>query len=134
MKLLIALLIITLSILNANITMIGSPTCKIDNISSKEIKYLFTLKTNTLNTQKIVVIDNADKTIYKEFVKKYIKKSLKKMKVYWIRMIFTGIKQPPRKVNFEDLEDFNKDTDSCYLSYIEVGKKPKSWKLIDVTP
>lgn len=133
MKLLISLLIITLSILSANVTMIASPTCKIDAISSQEVKHLFTLKVDTLNTQKVVVIDNADKAVYKDFVKEHIKKSLKKMKVYWIRMIFTGIKQPPRKVALENLENFTKEIDACCLSYTKLGKKPKSWKVINVT-
>ena len=134
MKILILLFIITLEILSANITMIVSPTCEVDTISSQDIKHLFTLKESTLKTQEIIVIDNADKTVYKEFVQKHINKSLKKMKVYWIRMIFTGTKQPPRKVNLENLENLIKDSDTCHLSYIKLGKKPESWKVINVTP
>ena len=134
MKTLILLLIITLSTLNANITMIASPTCKADTISSTEIKHLFTLKERTFNTQDVIVIDNADKTVYKEFVTEHINKSLKKMKVYWIRMIFTGTKQPPKKVNLENLDNFIKETDTCCLSYVKLGNKPKSWKQINVTP
>ena len=119
--------------LNANVTMIGSPTCKVDTISSQEIQHLFTLKVDRLNTQKVIVMDNADKTVYKDFVKEYLKKSLKKMKVYWVRMIFTGIKQPPRKIDFEDIGNYTRDIDACYLSYTELGKKPELWKIIDVT-
>jgi hypothetical protein len=134
MKFLILLALITLKILSANLNIIGSPTCKMDTINAKDVKYLFTLKEDTFNTQKIIVLDNADKAVYKKFVNDFLDKSLKKMKVYWVRMIFTGTKQPPRKVSFRNFKDLQNDTNTCHLSYTKHNKKPKSWKVINVIP
>jgi hypothetical protein len=46
-------------------------------------------------------------------------------------MIFTGNKLPPKKVSLKELNSTEYEN-SCYLSYVKMGEKPKNWKTITV--
>ena len=88
-------------------------------------------KKKTINAEPIVVLDSSEKKIYKKFAKEYIHKSLRKMKTYWVRMLFTGKKIPPKKFSLQELSTLDSQN-SCYISYMEEEKIPTNWKEISI--
>lgn len=131
MKKFILLNIFFLSILFADIKIIASHSCKVESLSEQDAKSLFMLKKKSINDESITVVESSDKEIYKYFIKKYLKKSSRKIKVYWTRMLFTGKKIPPKKISKEEL--YGLDTNnSCYISYLEEFDKPTNWKILEI--
>lgn len=124
-------IMLSISFLSADIKIIASPMCKVESISMYEVKNLFMLKKRSINDEAIIILGSSDKEIYNIFIKKYLKKSSRKMKVYWTRMLFTGKKIPPKKFSIEELNLIDTNN-SCYFSYIEEVNKPESWKVITI--
>lgn len=133
MKYIIIVSIILLNFLNAEINIVASQACQLENVSKSEVKNLFMLKENTVNGEAIKVIDRSEKRTYKKFVTTYIKKSVRRMKTYWVRMLFTGKKTPPKKFSLIELNTLT-DDGKCYLSYIEEKEKLKikNWKVLKI--
>lgn len=131
MKKLIILIIFCFEFLNADVVVIASPTCKVEVLSIHNVKKLFMIKKRSINNEKIIVLDNPDKEVYEIFLNKYLKKSPRKMKVYWVRMLFTGKKVAPKKFLFEDFSSLTTNN-SCYLTYVEEENKPNDWKFIKI--
>jgi len=121
----------SIGFLNADIKIIASPLCKIENLSIYEIKNIFMLKKRSIAGESITVLDSLEKETYTIFIKKYLNKSSRKMKVYWTRMLFTGKKIPPKKLSLEELKDLDTNN-SCYLSYVKEDAKPKNWSIINI--
>jgi len=131
MKKTIILIMFFISFLNADIDIIASPSCKIDVLSIHEVKNIFMIKKRSIEDESIIVLDSKDKNTYAIFIKEYLNKSTRKMKVYWTRMLFTGKKIPPKKLSIEELN--NLDThNSCYLSYAEEYNIPKGWSIVNI--
>lgn len=131
MKYLIIILILFSMTLKADLVIIASKTCKIKELSMYDVKSLFMIKKKSINNEKIIVLDSENLKLYETFVDKYLKKSQRQMKVYWVRMLFTGKKVAPKRFlieNFSSLET-NKN---CYLTYIEEENLPKEWQIIKI--
>jgi len=131
MKKFIILIITFITFLDADIKIIASPLCKVETLSEHEIKNIFMLKKRSIEEESINVLDSLDKETYAVFIKKYLNKSSRKMKVYWTRMLFTGKKIPPKKLSIEEIGLLDTNN-SCYLSYVEEDKKPKNWSIINI--
>jgi len=131
MKKFIILIIVFISLLDADIKIISSPLCKMESLSRHEIKNIFMLKKRSIEGQSITILDSLDTVTYTIFIKKYLNKSSRKMKVYWTRMLFTGKKIPPKKLSLEELKLLDTNS-SCYLSYLEEDNKPKNWSIINI--
>lgn len=131
MKYSIILTVVILSYLSADIEIVASPTCEVETLSKSEVKKLFMLKASVINNEMVTVLDNSDKTIYKDFVKEYLNKSKTKINIYWKSMIFTGRKLSPQKVSTEELDSMDYNS-TCHLSYVEEEQKPKDWKIIKI--
>jgi len=129
MKYFIILIIFLISFLDADIKIIASPKCKVEALSIHDVKNIFMIKKKVIDEENIIVIDNSNKETYKKFIKIYLKKSLRKIKVYWTRMLFTGKKIPPKKLSFDELNALDLNT-SCYISYVELEKKPLDWNIL----
>jgi len=130
MKYLIVLTIIFFSFAHAEVRLVGSKGCVVESLSSEDIKKIFLLKKKSIENQRVTPIDRSNRELYYQFITTYLNKSVRKMKTYWVRMLFTGKKIPPKKLSLRGLEDL-KDETSCYLSYINKGEaKPKGWKNI----
>jgi len=124
------LLLLLLSITNADVTLIKSKSCNFNKIDLNIISKLFMLKKTYFQDEKVIIIDSDNREVYTNFVKKYLGKTPRKMKVYWTIMLFTGRKIPPKKLSKESLIDFN-DKGICHISYINIDDKIKNWdKLI----
>ena len=131
MKYFIILIILCMRPLNAEIEIIASQTCQIEELSSYEIKNLFMIKKSLISNQAVIILDRSEKDIYKFFLKQYLKKSTRKMKVYWVRMLFTGKKIAPKKISMNKLITLDTNN-SCYITYSKAQKKPKDWKSIKI--
>jgi len=131
MKKFIILIITFITFLDADIKIIASPICKVESLSQNEIKNIFMLKKRSIEEESINVLDSLDKETYAIFIKKYLNKSSRKMKVYWTRMLFTGKKIPPKKLSIDELNSLDTNR-SCYLTYVEEDKKLKNWSIINI--
>ena len=120
------------TVLYADIFVISSQECKIERLTKKDIRELFLLKKDSMQGKKIKILNIKKTDIHREFLDKFLGKSLVQMRVYWARLLFTGMKKPPKFVSVDQLKDFI-DTDTCYLSYIdEKDSLPSGWKVIQV--
>ena len=131
MKKIVILSIFFISFLSADIKIMASPICKIETLSMYDIKNLFMVKKKVINDESIIIIDSDNRETYNSFIKKYLKKSSRKMKVYWTRMLFTGKKTPPPKLSIEELYQLDING-SCYLSYVEEETQLKRWNSIEI--
>jgi hypothetical protein len=131
MKYLIILIILFVNLAHADVKIIASKSCKVDLLSKKDVKDLFMIKKKSISGESVIVIDSTEKDIYKVFVKEYMNKSLKNIKTYWVRMLFTGRKIPPKKLSLQDITSLDSKK-SCYITYAKVDKTPKGWKEITV--
>ena len=120
-----------ISSIHADIKIIASPLCEIETLSMYEIKNIFMVKKRSINDVSVIILDSLEKETYNVFIKKYLNKSSRKMKVYWTRMLFTGKKTPPKKLSIEEINLLDTNS-SCYLSYIEEKNKPKNWSIIPI--
>ncbi|CAA6815335.1 MAG: Unknown protein [uncultured Sulfurovum sp.] len=124
------MIILTLS--NAEVKIVASQTCKVETLSKSDIGKLFMLKKKSIEQESIIVLDSSDKEIYHRFIKEYLNKSIRKIKTYWVRMLFTGKKIAPKKLSLEELHTLD-DIGICHLSYIgKEEKKPQNWKIIQI--
>ena len=131
MKKFVILSMFFISFLYADIKIIASSLCKVETLSIYDAKNLFMVKKRSIDNEPIIIIDNSNNEIYNIFIKKYLKKSSRKMKVYWTRMLFTGKKMPPKKLSQEELLSLDTNK-SCYLSYMEEDNKPINWNIIKI--
>lgn len=132
MKKIIISTIILLTLSHGNVQIIASKNCELGLLSNKEVKKLFLLKKTLIEDQKVVVLDSMEATVYAQFIEQYLKKSSRKMRAYWVRMLFTGKLMPPPKVSLEELQSLGSD-EQCHLSYIRLSvETPKNWKMLEV--
>jgi len=131
MKILIILIIFLISLLNADVKIIASPLCKVEALSRHEIKNIFMVKKRSIANKPVIILDSLNREVYTIFIKKFLNKSSRKMKVYWTRMLFTGKKIPPKKISIKELNILDTNS-SCYLSYVEEKNKPNKWSFINI--
>lgn len=118
MKNLILLLVTVFHMAHADIKIVATPTCEIEDVSKSDIKKLFLLKQKSIDKKPIMVVDRRENVIYKQFIKQHLNKSLRQVKTYWVRMLFTGREIAPQKLSLEELNALDYQ-ESCYFSYIE---------------
>ena len=131
MKKFIILNLFLVSFIYADIKVIASPICKVETLLKSDVKNLFMVKKRYIDDESIIILDTLNKETYNFFIKKYLKKSSRKMKVYWTRMLFTGKKIPPKKFSIKELTLLDTSS-SCYLSYVKEENKPKNWSIIKI--
>lgn len=131
MKNFIIFIILFIEVLHADVSLVASPMCKVSELTQHEVKKLFMLKKTSFNNEDITVLDNSNKEVYEKFLSIYLKKTPRKMKVYWVRMLFTGKMIAPKKFSSEELKDLE-TKNSCYLSYVELENKPEDWSRVVV--
>jgi len=131
MKKSIILIMFFISFLNSDIKIIASPLCEIETLSIHEIKNIFMVKKSSIDDEPVIILDSLNRETYTVFIKKFLNKSSRKMKVYWTRMLFTGKKIPPKKLSIKELSILDTNS-SCYISYVEEKEKPKKWSIINI--
>jgi hypothetical protein len=99
------LLFITLlsTFLFADISVFISHNNKLTKVSNKDLANLYLKKSTTINGIKVVPIDSKNKRLFNEFYKKIVKKTPKQLHAYWVKQIYTGHTQPPKKLSKSEL-------------------------------
>ena len=77
---------------------------KLTKVSHKDLANLYLKKTNTINGIKVIPIDSKNKKVFTEFYKKVVKKTPKQLHAYWMKQIYTGNTQPPKKLSKKELK------------------------------
>ena len=108
----------------SNISVI-SDNHKLSNISPKALADLYLKKTSTINGIKVIPVDSQNKKLLKEFYKKIIKKTPKQLHAYWIKELYRGNKQPPKKLSAKALKKAMKGK-TAIVSY---KKNPKTGRI-----
>jgi len=101
MKKIILSLALISSALLADISVIVNPDSGVDSLDANQVKKIFMAKTKKFPNGSIVVpIDQkSENGIYGDFYQKVAGKSATKMSKYWVKLIFTGKAEAPKKVD-----------------------------------
>jgi hypothetical protein len=110
----------------SNISVFISHNNKISEVSQKDLVNLYLKKSNTINGIKVIPVDSKDKKLFKEFYRKVIKKSPKQLHAYWIKEMYRGNKQPPKKLSKKELKKAMKSK-TPIISY---EKNPKDGRIL----
>lgn len=86
-----------------DISVVISHNNRLTSVSQQELANLYLKKTSTINGIKVTPIDSNDKKTYQEFYKKIVKKTPSEVHAYWMKQIYTGKKQPPKKMSKKEL-------------------------------
>ncbi len=120
MKSLILTLILT-AFSYANNTIKITIDNKVINVPQQELKDLYLKKRSTINGIKVMPVDTKDNQLFKEFYSKVIKKTPQQLRAYWMKEIFRGDKQPPKRVSNSALKKLIKQK-TPVLSYSKNSK------------
>jgi len=94
--------------------------------SHKELADLYLKKSDTINGIKVIPVDSKNKKLFQEFCRKIIKKTPKQLHAYWIKEIFRGDKQPPKRLSLKELKSAMKSK-TPIISY---DKMPKEGQIL----
>jgi hypothetical protein len=109
----------------SNISVI-SQNNKLSKISHKELVNLYLKKSTTINGIKVIPVDSQNKKLFQEFYRTLIKKNPKQLHAYWIKEIYRGNKQPPKKLSPKALKQATK-SNTPIISY---KKNPKTGRIL----
>ena len=73
-------------------------------VSKQDLANLFLKKTDTINGIKVIPIDSKNPKVYQEFYKKIVDKDPSQIHAYWLKQIYTGTKQPPKKLSKAEIK------------------------------
>ena len=106
----------------------GSIEINIDNktitVTKKELANLYLMKTNTIKGIKVIPLDTRDKKLFKEFYRNIINKTPQQLRAYWMKEIYRGDKQPPKRPTTGDIKKLLKGK-TPILSYVKNRKTGK---------
>ena len=77
---------------------------KLTKVSQKELVSLYLKKTKTLNGIDVTPIDSKNRELFKKFYTQILKKTPSQLHAYWIKQIYTGTTQPPKKLSIKDIK------------------------------
>jgi len=106
----------------SNISVFISHNNIISKVSYKELADLYLKKSDTINGIKVIPVDSKNKKLFQEFCRKIIKKTPKQLHAYWIKEIFRGDKQPPKRLSEKELKNAMKSK-TPIISYDNNPKK-----------
>lgn len=115
----------------ADVIIVGNTGCKINTISSVELKNLYLGLNKSLNNEKVVICDRDDVKLYEEFVTDKLKKSAVSLETYWVRMLFSGRAKPPQQISYSKWLEI-KDANECTITYVKESEYKNSFKRIAV--
>jgi len=97
---------------------------KLTKVSHKDLANLYLKKTNTINGIKVIPIDSKNKKVFQEFYKKIVKKTPSQLHAYWMKQIYTGNTQPPKKLSNRELKKAMKKNSKiiAYSSNLKTGR------------
>jgi len=107
-----------------NISIFISQNNTLTEVSKQDIANLFLKKINTINGIKVTPIDSKNEKTYQEFYRKIVDKSPAEIHAYWVKQIYTGTKQPPKKLSKQAIKKAieNNQKIIAYESNPSIGK------------
>jgi len=121
---LILLFLLNTMFLNADIKVIISKDSKIVSISKEQLIKIYLKKINTINGIRVIPIDNSNAKAYSEFYAKLINKTPKQIQAYWMKEIYRGDKQPPKRLSDDEIKKKIKSNPNIiYYSYDNITGK-----------
>jgi hypothetical protein len=129
MRLYLLLILFTfLTISQAKVVIATNQDSDITKLSKESIKYLYLAKVNKINDIKIKPLLSKDKILHEKFVNNIIDKDISQYRSYWARLVFTGRKPIPRRL---DKEEINKALNQLNtIIYIDKENIHKNWKIV----
>ncbi len=116
----------------ADVVVIANKSSGVDSLSADQVKALFLQKEKNLPDGSPVELgdQSKDSLVYKEFAKKVLGKSPKKLKRYWSKRVFAGKGIPPKVVgNDAAMKAWVSQTPNS-LGYIDAGAVDDSVKVV----
>jgi len=110
----------------SNISIFISHNNKISKVTHEELANLYLKKSDTIDGIKVIPIDSKNKKLFQEFYKKVIKKNPSQLHAYWIKEIFRGDKQPPKRLSTKELKKAMKNA----IPIISYEKSPKEGRIL----
>lgn len=110
----------------ADISIYISHNNKLSKVSHKDLANIYLKKTDTINGIKVVPVDSKNKKLFQEFYKKVVKKNPKQLHAYWMKQIYRGNTQPPKKLSPSAVKIAMK-TNKAIIAY---DKDPKSGRIL----
>jgi hypothetical protein len=123
----IFLFIIT-PIIHAEIVIVCNKKSEINTLSKESIKYLYLAKVNKINNIKIKPLLSKDKELHEKFINTIIDKDILQYSSYWARLVFTGRKPIPRRLDNKEIEE--KLLELNTIIYTDKKNISKNWKII----
>ncbi len=118
------LLLFSSIFLTADIKVITSSRSPIGAISKEQLIKIYLKEIDRINGVEVVPIDNSDTKVYNEFYEKLINKSPKQIHAYWMKEIYRGDKQPPKRLSDDEIRDEIEDNPAIiYYSYDKLTGK-----------
>ena len=77
---------------------------KLTKVSNKDLANLYLKKTTKINGITVTPIDSTNEKLFKEFYSKIVKKTPSQLHAYWIKQIYRGTTQPPRKLSKAEIK------------------------------
>lgn len=125
------LLIILLSVFAFSGTSIYvSHNNKLSKVSQKELANLYLKKSKTINGIEVIPVDSKNKKLFEEFYKKIIKKTPKQFHAYWLKEIYRGNKQPPKKLSAKAIKKAMNKTVKDKTPIIAYEKNSKTGRIL----
>jgi len=116
------LLILTITLLNANMDVLVSKKSSINNLTKNELSNIYLKKTDEVKGKKVIVINNKDD--YNEFNKKVLNKNSSQIHAYWMKQIFLGRKVPPKSIDKSEVDSvIKKDPNSVTYTSDKLNEK-----------
>ncbi len=103
MKSLLLTIILT-SFAFSKISVFISYNNKLTKVTNRDLANLYLRKTDTINGIKVTPIDSKNRKLFEEFYKKIVKKTPSQLHAYWIKQIYKGSTQPPKKLSKEAIK------------------------------
>lgn len=121
----------SINLYSSTLAVIVSKESNINSITKKDLSRIFLSKTKRFpNGEKSITIELSNVKYQSIFYKKVSNKNLKQLKKYWLKMIFTGLAMPPKKVNsIQELINFIKSNPNA-ISYIPIENVTDTTKTI----
>ena len=94
---------------------------KLSKVSHKDLANLYLKKSNTINGIKVIPVDSQNKKLFQKFYKEIIKKTPSQLHAYWIKELYRGDKQPPKKLSTKAIKKI-KENKTPIISYAKNSK------------
>jgi hypothetical protein len=130
MKIIYTLILMTISIYASNISIIINKNSNISTLSKKEIKDIFLLNKQFVNSTKVIPLNVlGDSEERSSFEKKIMEMDKEDINRYWIKKHFQGVTPPLTQQSFESIKLFILNVDGS-IGYIPSSLVDKNVRVI----